>query len=133
MTVAGLEAVGTPTAAASTVRLATLGAGRIGTNHAEIIARRIPGAALAATISELTESYEARLNFLLGDGERIGATTFGNSLFIRGGEGGVVVASEPLDDDPTWQPVPDGSLVEVRSFDAHHGITVVDLKRTEGV
>src|SRR5437764_14851176 len=92
-----------------------------------------PGAALAATISDLTESYEARLNFLLGDGERIGATTFGNSLFIRGGEGGVVVASEPLDDDPTWQPVPDGSLVEVRSFDAHHGITVVDLKRTEGV
>lgn len=47
MTAVNLEPSGVRTAA-SAVRLATVGAGRIGANHAEIAAHRIPGAALVA-------------------------------------------------------------------------------------
>ncbi|MDP1803678.1 MAG: hypothetical protein Q8K72_00790, partial [Acidimicrobiales bacterium] len=58
----------------------------------------------------------AKLNLLLSDGQRVLATTWGNSLFTLAdaglADGGVLVASEPLDDDPAWSPVPDGSLVE---------------------
>ena len=53
----------------------------------------------------------SRLNLLLGDGERIVATTVDHALSVRTGPGGVTVASEPLDDDPAWSPVPDGSLL----------------------
>jgi glutamine amidotransferase len=99
------------------------------------------GAALVAVVRELTERYSARLNFLLGEGTSIAATTWGNSLFIRSGEGGVVVASEPFDDDPAWTPVADGSLVEAtaagidvtpfRSCDTQTGPGGPRPKRTE--
>ena len=73
----------------------------------------LPADALVAVIRELTDGgFGARLNFLLSDGRSIAATTFGNSLFLRAGEGGVVVASEPFDDDPAWDAVPDQSVVE---------------------
>jgi glutamine amidotransferase len=51
---------------------------------------------------------------MLTDGHRIVATACGDSLFVlsHGGAAGVVVASEPFDDDPAWQSVPDRSLVE---------------------
>ena len=49
------------------------------------------------------------------DGIEITATTCGNSLATLTGTGlaagGVLVASEPLDDDPAWIDVPDGSVV----------------------
>ena len=49
---------------------------------------------------------EGRLNLLLTDGHAITATACGNSLFTLGdaglAAGGVLVASEPLDDDPGW-------------------------------
>jgi len=57
---------------------------------------------------------EARLNFLLTDGERIAGTACRNSLFVldaREHTGAVVVASEPYD-DARWEPVPDRSVVE---------------------
>jgi glutamine amidotransferase len=53
----------------------------------------------------------SRLNFLLTDGAQIVATTAGHSLSVHQGQDRVLVASEPLDDDPGWQPVPEGSLV----------------------
>ena len=53
-----------------------------------------------------------RLNLLLTDGNRITATTWGNSLFTRSSGPAVVVASEPLDDEPGWTRVPDRSLVD---------------------
>jgi glutamine amidotransferase len=66
-----------------------------------------------------------RFNFLLTDGTAIAATAAGDSLFWRSGTRGVVVASEPCDDGPDWQQVPDRSLltatagnVEVRPIPA---------------
>ncbi|MDP9443773.1 MAG: ergothioneine biosynthesis protein EgtC [Actinomycetota bacterium] len=57
----------------------------------------------------------ARLNLLLADGTRILATTWGDTLSYRVEDDGVVVASEPFDDDPAWVDVPDRQLVEVTS------------------
>ncbi|HEY4397099.1 MAG TPA: ergothioneine biosynthesis protein EgtC [Acidimicrobiia bacterium] len=62
------------------------------------------------------EQADARLNFLITDGERIAATAWRNSLFLlddRRLEGAVAIASEPYDDDERWEPVPDGSVVEL--------------------
>lgn len=91
-----------------------------------------PVEALALVSNQVAARAESRLNLLLGDGRTIAATTFGNSLFtlcdsgIAGG--GVLVASEPLDDDTGWTPVPEGSVVEatvsgvaVSSLTSHGG------------
>ena len=53
----------------------------------------------------------SRLNLVLSDGNAVIATACGDTLFTRSDGGTVVVASEPFDDDVSWQPVPDGSLV----------------------
>ena len=57
---------------------------------------------------------ESRLNLLLTDGEQVVATTWHHSLSVLVTEDAVLVASEPHDDDPAWQPVPDHSLVTAR-------------------
>jgi glutamine amidotransferase len=63
---------------------------------------------LAAIVVEVgTADPEADLNLLLTDGRRIAATTWGNSLCYLVEPDGVVVASEPWDDDPRWVDVPD--------------------------
>ena len=70
-----------------------------------------PGRALADVVATASGVAPARLNLVLTDGHRLGATAWGESLFVRESEGTVVVASEPYDDDPRWTPVPDRSLV----------------------
>jgi gamma-glutamyl hercynylcysteine S-oxide hydrolase len=55
----------------------------------------------------------ARLTLLLTDGSRILGTTWGDTLSYLVDEDGVVVASEPYDDDPRWVDVPDRHLIEV--------------------
>jgi gamma-glutamyl hercynylcysteine S-oxide hydrolase len=74
-----------------------------------------PGKALAEVIDAVLAVTPARLNLLLGDGESVAATTCGASLYtLQGGplaRDGVLVASEPLDDDPDWEQVPDRHLV----------------------
>jgi gamma-glutamyl hercynylcysteine S-oxide hydrolase len=55
----------------------------------------------------------ARLNLLLTDGQRALATRWGDSLSVLAADEGVVVASEPYDDDPRWADVPEHHLVEV--------------------
>jgi glutamine amidotransferase len=55
----------------------------------------------------------ARLNLLLTDGERILATRWNDTLSVLVTADGIVVASEPFDDDPRWADVPDHHLVEV--------------------
>ena len=76
-----------------------------------------PGEALRAVVSEIVARTTGRLNFLLTDGRTIAATAWGNSLFSRvggvAGDGEAIVASEPLDDDPTWIRLPDRSLIVV--------------------
>ena len=58
---------------------------------------------------------DARLNLLLTDGDQIIATRWRNSLSVLRTGDGVVVASEPYDDDPRWVDVPEYHLVEVRA------------------
>jgi glutamine amidotransferase len=55
----------------------------------------------------------ARLNILAADGSRLLATTWGDTLWLLRRDDGVVVASEPYDDDLAWQQIPDRRLVEV--------------------
>lgn len=69
-----------------------------------------PGEALARVVSTVKEVSGGRLTMVLTDGRGAWATAFGASLFARPREG-VVIASEPADDGPGWEPVPDVSLV----------------------
>jgi gamma-glutamyl hercynylcysteine S-oxide hydrolase len=56
----------------------------------------------------------ARLNILAANGNELIATTWGDTLSILEAADGVVVASEPYDDDPSWVDIPDRRLVRVR-------------------
>ena len=67
----------------------------------------------------------ATLNLLLTDGSRITGLTWGDPLSYLVLPDGVVVASEPYDDDPRWVDVPDHHLIEVTRRD---GVTVTDLE-----
>jgi glutamine amidotransferase len=80
-----------------------------------------PAEALAGAVRRARDAGGERLNLLLTDGAGIWATAFGASLVTRRLHGptgagpaldaGVVVASEPYDDEPGWADVPDDSLV----------------------
>lgn len=59
----------------------------------------------------------ARLNILAGNGSRLLATTWGDTLSVLRRSDGVVLASEPYDDDPGWEEVPDRHLVCVQGSD----------------
>jgi gamma-glutamyl hercynylcysteine S-oxide hydrolase len=81
--------------------------------------------ALADTITEVAAADpNARLNILAGNGSRLLATTWGDTLSVLHADGGVVLASEPFDDDPAWRDVPDRHLVEV----AGGSVTLTPLK-----
>jgi len=70
--------------------------------------------ALADIIIEIgTADPLARLNILAANGSRLVATAWGDTLSILRRDDGVVLASEPYDDDPDWDDVPDRHLVEV--------------------
>ncbi|MFG1784837.1 ergothioneine biosynthesis protein EgtC [Rhodococcus oryzae] len=74
-----------------------------------------PAAALASVIADVLEAApESRLNLLLGNGTTLWATTVYHSLSVKVDELSAMISSEPIDDDPGWQPVPDGHLVEAR-------------------
>jgi len=66
----------------------------------------------------------ARLNLLAGDGDRLLATTWGDTLSLLELPDGVVLASEPWDDDARWTDLPDRHLVEV----TRSGVTVTPLE-----
>lgn len=53
----------------------------------------------------------SRLNLLLVAPDALVATAVTHSLWVRQAPDSVLVSSEPLDDDPEWSEVPDGSLV----------------------
>jgi glutamine amidotransferase len=80
---------------------------------------------LGDTIVEVAEADpHARLNILAANGSRLVATTWGDTLSILRSDDGVVLASEPYDDDPTWQEIPDRHLVEATDT----GVTQTALK-----
>jgi gamma-glutamyl hercynylcysteine S-oxide hydrolase len=80
---------------------------------------------LARTVVEIgAADPQARLNLLLGDGSRLLATTWGDTLSILRTPSGTVLASEPYDEDPGWSDVPDRRLVEV----TRSAVTVTPLE-----
>ena len=66
----------------------------------------------------------AFLTLLLTDGTRVTGVTWGDSLSYLVEPDGVVVASEPWDDDPRWVDVPDRHLLSVTLG----GVTLTDLE-----
>ncbi|MES9523332.1 ergothioneine biosynthesis protein EgtC [Streptomyces capoamus] len=72
-----------------------------------------PDEALGETVRQVARAAPAsRLNLLLTDGAVIAATAWGDSLWYRTEPGrSTVVASEPYDDDPLWQEVPDRTVL----------------------
>jgi len=80
--------------------------------------------ALGDTVVEVgTADPIARLNILAGNGSRLLATAWGDTLSILRRDDGVVLASEPYDDDSDWKDVPDRHLVEVTA----KGVTMTPL------
>ncbi len=85
--------------------------------------------ALGDTIAEIgTADPDARLNILAANGSRLLATTWDETLSILRRDDGVVLASEPYDDAPDWEDVPDHHLVEVTA----ERVTLTALDHTKG-
>lgn len=81
------------------------------------------GTGIATVVAETLRLTDGRLNLLASDGRRLAATAYGESLFVRKEQDAVAIASEPYDDEPGWDAVPDASLV---TADAS-GVTVSPL------
>ncbi|MER5224444.1 ergothioneine biosynthesis protein EgtC [Streptomyces flaveus] len=77
------------------------------------------GQALADTVLDVAAAAPgSRLNLLLTNGETIAATAWGDTLWYLTEPGRrTVVASEPYDDDPHWQEVPDRTLLAASRTD----------------
>ncbi|ETW22823.1 ergothioneine biosynthesis protein EgtC [Mycobacterium gastri] len=85
--------------------------------------------ALAGTIAEIGAADPlARLNIVAANGSRLLATTWNETLSMLRRPDGVVLASEPYDDDAEWADVPDRHLVEVTA----DGVTLTALDATKG-
>ncbi|WP_343574325.1 ergothioneine biosynthesis protein EgtC [Mycobacterium sp.] len=85
--------------------------------------------ALAQTIAEVgAADPSARLNIMAANGSRLLATTWGDTLSILRRGDGVVLASEPYDDQPGWEDVPDRHLIEVTA----EQVTMTALNPTKG-
>ncbi len=81
--------------------------------------------ALGDTIVEVAAADpNARLNILAANTSRLLATTWGDTLSALRCADGVVLASEPYDDNPDWQEIPDRHLVSVLGRD----IELIPLK-----
>jgi gamma-glutamyl hercynylcysteine S-oxide hydrolase len=94
--------------------------------RARIEAGKDPADAVAGVVADaLAAAPGSRLNLLLSDGEHVIATAVHHALSYRlHPDGAVTVASEPLDEDPAWEPVTDGSLLVAHPGDGHDPPTV---------
>ncbi|HWM05000.1 MAG TPA: ergothioneine biosynthesis protein EgtC [Actinophytocola sp.] len=71
-----------------------------------------PADAVAALVRAVESAApDSRLNLLLTDGTVLVGTSWTHSLWVARFDTGVAVASEPYDDHPAWQEVPDRHLV----------------------
>lgn len=78
--------------------------------------------------SVAADDPNARLNILAGNGSHLLATTWGDTLSVLRRPDGVVVASEPYDDDPAWQEIPDRHLVSVTGNGIDARVDLTPLK-----
>jgi gamma-glutamyl hercynylcysteine S-oxide hydrolase len=99
--------------------------------RARIAAGKDPADAVAGVVADaLAAAPGSRLNLLLSDGVQVVATAVDHALSYRTHpDGGVTVASEPLDDDAAWNAVVDGTLLVARPGSAHDppAVTVTAL------
>jgi gamma-glutamyl hercynylcysteine S-oxide hydrolase len=80
---------------------------------------------LGETITDVASADpNARLNILAANGSELVATTWGDTLSVLRRDDGVVLASEPYDDDPEWQDIPDRHLVRADGA----GVELIALK-----
>jgi glutamine amidotransferase len=85
--------------------------------------------ALGDTIAEVGMADPlARLNILAANGSRLLASAWGDTLSILRRDDGVVLASEPYDESPDWEDVPDRHLVEVTA----DGVRMTPLDHPKG-
>jgi len=85
--------------------------------------------ALGELIAQIgADDTNARLNILAANGSRLLATTWGDTLSVLRRDDGVVLASEPYDDDPRWEDVPDRHLIEVTT----DHVTLIALEYPKG-
>lgn len=82
-----------------------------------------PGEALADAARIVRTESTGALNLLLSNGTDTFATAIDNSLYRRA-DSGLLVASEPLDDDEQWVEIDNGSLVENDRVSPIAGITL---------
>jgi glutamine amidotransferase len=68
--------------------------------------------ALTAVVHAVEAEQGGTLTMIATDGHALTATAVGESLAVLRRPDAVVLASEPYDDDPGWQPIPDRTLVE---------------------
>ncbi|MGH3770888.1 MAG: ergothioneine biosynthesis protein EgtC [Pseudonocardiaceae bacterium] len=78
--------------------------------------RLVAGASLGRALSAVAAQVQVRapgswLNLLVTDGTELAATAAGHALAVRVGDGAVLVCSEPTDQLPGWEPVPDCHLL----------------------
>ncbi len=91
-----------------------------------------PADALALLVTAvLRRQPNARLNLLLGNGFQLWATTCWHALSVLVADDYTVLASEPYDADPRWQPIADHQLVTATPGQAT--CTALELPATERV
>jgi glutamine amidotransferase len=93
---------------------------------AALIFDRGPDALPDTVVEVAAADPNARLNILAADGSRLLATTWGDTLSVLRTDDGIVLASEPFDDDARWQDIPDRHFVEVVGGD----VTLTPLRGT---
>ena len=70
-----------------------------------------PADALRATVRKTRAVAPACLNMILTNGRELVAPVSGESLFSRADRAAITLASEPLDEDASWDKLPEDSLV----------------------
>lgn len=94
-----------------------------------LAAGETPGSALACVVTDvLAAAPGSRLNLLITDGATIAATAVYHALWVRAGPQGVLVSSEPTDQAPEWQPVPEAHLLTATAS----GVDVAPIPPTPG-
>lgn len=116
---------------------AILGAADSEVLFAMVLDRIDGGATASEALLDLLEHIsglaDGRFNFLLGDGQSLVATRWGNSLFLRElpaaatDQRAMIIVSEPLSLDPDWTEVPDRSIVTMTTTPSLDASTITSL------
>lgn len=84
-----------------------------------VVRRRLQSASAESALTTVVHDVEAaasgsKLNLLLGDGNEMWATAWGHTLYALVDESSALIASEPFEDSPGWEQIPDRHLVCAR-------------------